>query len=146
MSTENKLFYIGAKGVVINTKQKKALLLISTDEEGNRYYDIPGGRIDNFETLDEALSRELGEEIANINGDFEIGRLLNAYRLPHDLVDGYGLMLIFHKVESSITEVELSHEHEGYKWVGLDELGELELSKDPCIYAGYLDAVRLALK
>lgn len=141
--SSSKSLYVGVKSVVVN--QDKALILKGVDQNGKKFWDIPGGRINDNENINETLVRELKEEVLNIGENFKVGKLLNAYRLSRDLKDGHGLILLFYKVEINIVDIEISSEHSGYGWVGLDELDELEKDQDLYIESGYLLALRLAL-
>lgn len=51
-----KTFYVGVKGVVV--VENKALVLKKTDQDGKLFWDIPGGRIDESETIIQTLERE----------------------------------------------------------------------------------------
>lgn len=141
-----KQFYVGVKGVIYNPFIKKVLVLKKSDQKGKFYWDIPGGRIDDSETIEEALRRELSEEITNLGSDYRVGRLLNAYRLSRDLNDGLGLVLLFYKVEADVEEIEHSAEHLEYKWVDVSDLENLKSTNDTYIESGYSDALRLALE
>ena len=93
-----------------------------------------------------SLVRELREEIPDLK-EFKIGKLLNAYRLSHDLKDGNGLVLLFHKIEASLPEkLRLSAEHTDFIWVSKRNLESLVHSWDAYIEPGYLEAVKLALQ
>lgn len=145
MKNSLKTFYVGIKSVIVNPNTNKALVLIRNGQDGKSYYDIPGGRIDSDENINTTLQRELKEEILNI-GSFKVESILNAYRLSHDLNDGYGLLLIFHKVVCDIEDVQLSQEHYGYKWISKSEIDLLKNQKDIIIEDGYAEALRLALE
>ena len=64
---------------------------------------------------------------------------MTAYKIPHTLADGHGLMLLVYKVTVDIPEVILSSEHCGYAWVGRDELHSVE--QEAAISADYRDMV-----
>ncbi len=113
-----KSFYIGVKAIIV---QDGSVLLIKRVKKHGYYWDAPGGRIDGNESFGEALKRELVEEIGDAS-DIKIGRVLSVYKIPFDVEDEHGLVLIFFKVEAKISEVILSDEHEEYRWVKKEDL------------------------
>lgn len=127
-----KKFYVGIKGVII--KEDKVLLLHAQDHVKNReYWEVPGGRIDNSETIQQALSRELKEEVPNIL-DIQISHALSAFRLPWDVQADTSLTLIFYKVTAQFEgNPIISHEHTEYKWATKKEA--LELVEETCFEA-----------
>jgi 8-oxo-dGTP pyrophosphatase MutT (NUDIX family) len=131
-----KDFYVGVKGVV--RVGDKCLVLRRVDGE-RVYWDIPGGRIDDNETLEMALRRELGEE-AGLHENYLIKNLLHAYRLGRDLVDGRGLVLVFYRVDADDFTVAISDEHTEYRWVTREEAMSLESDMD----SGYYTALSRA--
>ncbi|MBN1916184.1 NUDIX domain-containing protein [Candidatus Dojkabacteria bacterium] len=130
-------FYVGVKGVIV--KDSKALILKSSRTDRKTFWDIPGGRINDRETILQTLRRELREELPSI-GKFKIGKLLNVYRLSMDLPDGYGLVLIYYKVEAEDFQIYLSDEHCEYAWIAENEIDSLKAEE------GYKKALKLALK
>ncbi len=139
-----KLFYIGIKGLIkINDK-----VLVLMNEKGNekKYWDIPGGRMGEGEEIKETLKRELGEELPGIK-NIKVGDLVYIYKLPRNLQDGNGLMLQFYSVEAQLPDIQLSEEHEGYLWVGKEELEKLGNESDEhYIEEGYKEAIKIALE
>ena len=78
-------FYVGIQGIII--RDDKVLLLRANGGKGRRdIWEAPGGRIDDDETMQQTLERELHEELANIS-DIQIGEILHATRLPW-IIDG----------------------------------------------------------
>lgn len=111
-----KKFYVGVKGFI--TKDGKILLL---QKAGEGFWEAPGGRIDGDETIEEALSRELHEEVPNIK-DIEIKDILGAHRLQKDIDGDTSLVLMYYLVRADIDgEPELSDEHDDYMWADRDE-------------------------
>ncbi len=146
MAEKPKEFNVGVKGVITNPVTNRALVLLAQRSDGSKYWDIPGGRIDDTESPLETLERELREEIVNFPKIIQIGQLLSAYRLSRELEGGLGLMLLFYRVSVELDEVELSSEHTSYRWVGMDDLATLDGSEGAQIEQGYLEALSLALK
>ena len=128
-----KTFYVGIKGVIVS--DSKALILKTSDDDR---WDIPGGRINDSETIQETLSRELKEELPSI-GNFQIGNLLNVFRLNHDLSSGNGLILIYFRVTADKFDIKLSDEHTDFAWVDAEEIDAYKMEQ------GFKDAVKLAL-
>ena len=119
-----KRFFVGVKGVII--KDGKVLLIKANKQiEGRDHWEVPGGRIDSDETIEQALRRELSEEVPNIR-DVTVGEILHAHRIDRDVADDTSLVLIFYKVDAEFDgELQLSEEHTEYRWVTCDEALEL---------------------
>jgi 8-oxo-dGTP diphosphatase len=112
-----KHFFVGVKAVII--KDGKILLL--KDSSRPDFWDVPGGRIDENETIQEALLRELDEELPGIINP-RIGNLIDAYRIPGSIKDDMGLVLLFYAVEADFPEkITLSSEHTEYEWLDFEE-------------------------
>lgn len=117
-----KKFYVGVKGVLI--KNDKVLLIKGNKKvEGRDHWEVPGGRIDNDETIDQALARELKEEVGATN--IVKHEVVHAHRIDRDVAEDTGLVLIFFRISADISEVVLSHEHVEHKWLSLDEAVKL---------------------
>jgi ADP-ribose pyrophosphatase YjhB (NUDIX family) len=121
-----KLFYVGIKAVII---QDKKVLIIKGGEVAD-FWLLPGGRIDDDETVEEALERELLEELPNIKNP-EMSEVLDAYRITKDVKDDISLTLIFYRVLAEFEgKVEISTEHSDYLWATQTEA--LGMVEDSC--------------
>lgn len=116
-----KNFFVGVKAVIV--RDGKVLLL--KDSSRPDFWDVPGGRIDDNETLEQTLLRELNEELPS-HSNPRIGKLLNAYRIPGSIKDNLGLVLLFYKVDVDFEgEITLSDEHTEYAWLPMDKALEI---------------------
>ncbi len=131
--------HVGVKGIVCVDDRCLVLKKGVADEA---FWDVPGGRIDGEETIEETLLRELHEELPTI-GIFEIKEIVGANRLSRNLEGERGLVLIFYNVDAEKFDVTLSPEHTDYKWVTKESLFELvnsDVSITPELY-GFLEKV-----
>lgn len=114
-------FAIAAKAVIM--KEDHILLLHRSKRElqssrvnTTNPWDLPGGGIHFFETVEQGLEREITEETGvSVN----IIKPLSTYDAirPH-----LHITIITYLCEYKRGEVLLSHEHDGYDWIGFDEL------------------------
>lgn len=119
-----KLFNVGCKAVIV--KDDKVLIVKNT----KGFWEVPGGRIDGNESIEEALHRELREELPNIQA-IVLDRVVDARRLHKDIKDDVSLVLVFYTVEADFKgDPQLSHEHTDYKWAAREEA--LDLVYETC--------------
>lgn len=114
-------FNVGIKAAIL--KENKILIVKHATKD---FWDVPGGRIDDNESIHDTLARELAEELPGSTLN-DIGQTVCAYRVP-DLVfdDGAGLVLIVYKVDVELPEsIVLSSEHKDVKWATFDEALEI---------------------
>jgi 8-oxo-dGTP diphosphatase len=132
--------HVGVKGVV---RVGDECLVLKKKTEYGGYFDIPGGRIDDGETLTETLRRELSEELPTL-GVYSVAGPIEAYRLSKNIEDDRGLVLIFYLVDAEPFTVALSNEHDGHLWVDIDTVQDL-LREEYTIEEGYYNAITRAL-
>jgi len=110
---------------VLLTDENGKILIIkrSTDSKTNPgKWELPGGKVDQGESFDQALIREVYEEtnlkiaLDHVAGICE--QNLPFIRAVHIVMSG--------KIEEG--ELNLSNEHEGYAWVFFDNLSDYELA------------------
>lgn len=113
-----KHFFVGVKAVIINNGN-----VFLVKGEGSRdFWDCPGGRIDDNESIADTLERELHEELPNIVSYRATG-IVHAVRVHKDIVDDVSLTLLFFKVEDAVFngDPEISNEHIEGRWFPIDE-------------------------
>jgi 8-oxo-dGTP pyrophosphatase MutT (NUDIX family) len=114
-------FNVGVKGVIV---QEGQILLVKHATKG--FWDIPGGRIDDDESVEQTLRRELAEELPNgkLNA---VGKIVCAFRVP-DLKfdDGSSLLLLVYLVDIDFDGMpSVSSEHSEYRWATFDEAAKI---------------------
>jgi len=120
------LLQVGVKALIKNNSGKYLLIKRSVvmNGETSASWDIPGGRIDPSETLLEALTRELGEEIGltNVPGDYQLIAAQDIFVKEKDL----HVVRLTYKVSCDIQQIKLSQEHSEYCWVDENEIHEIQ--------------------
>jgi 8-oxo-dGTP diphosphatase len=135
MSNE-KLFYVGVKALIENEENK--ILLLKADVTTHRkntetYWDIPGGRIEEGQGIEEALRREVQEEtgIDKIVESEFFTAVISNHEIPLD-DKTLGLVLMVYKVKIPAgSKIYLSHEHIEYDWADNKEAAKRLSHKYP---------------
>lgn len=133
------LFHLGIKAIIRNKSGEVLLLKVNVNElhnyTGTAYWDVPGGRIQKGETVEQALKREVKEE-TGINNIKNIKPLImslsNNFRIPTPNGD-VGLILSVYTCEfnGQIPKIKISEEHVEAKWFSPQETSELLKIKYP---------------
>lgn len=119
---KNAIFEVSLKFIIKNEKGEMLLLKMPTGGPMSGYYDLPGGRIKEYEKIQpfgEIFSRELGEELGeNVRVDLNkipvaIGR--HNYVAQSSGEEQFILWVLF-EGRCLGGEIEVSLEHEEYMW------------------------------
>ena len=113
------------RGVV--RQEDKILILRRHPKSRNNphKYELPGGKVDPGEFFDMALVREFKEETnldVKIDSLFEVVQDEFISRRTNQPISTVQLMM---NLEIMDGEVQISSEHDEYKWVSIEELKEL---------------------
>jgi len=115
-------FMLGAGGI-IEYKETGEILILKRDKTdfNSGFWEIPYGRIGQFEEIETALRRELLEETST--SGFKIIKLLRLWHIfrgtektAENEIHGYSFWM---RTESK--QIELSPEHSEYRWVKAEE-------------------------
>lgn len=133
--SKEKLFWVGIKALIENG-EGKILLLNSPgwkQKEIEAHWDIPGGRIEESQSAEEALKREVQEETGITN--IENSEFFTAVISNHEIdFEGrtIGLLLMIYKVTTpENSKIKLSGEHTAYEWVDKKEAAKRLAQKYP---------------
>ena len=123
---------------VINRTTVKALIekdgkvLILKDEKG--VWELPGGKIDNSESEEETLRRELNEELGIENA--KIGQKIHTFDFEVNFKD---TLFQFHAIvrlcEIDEQSLVISPEHSEIKWIEIEDIKNYKMRE------GYAEAV-----
>lgn len=107
-----KKFYVGLKGLVHDPE--RGVLLMHRTDENYQFWELPGGRINEDESFEQTLKRELEEEVPTI-GSIAVGEVLGAFKVNREFAEGFGLVQIYFSVTATLPDpIILSSEHDGH--------------------------------
>lgn len=115
--------------------QNNQILVLHRSQSHPRYAhqpDLPGGEIEDDETPEQAVSREITEE-AGINLPATDIKLIAEKQVNPDKK----FLLLSSHIEST-PEVNISWEHEGYKWLTRQQLLDVQLPDNPDDYLEFV--------
>ena len=113
------ILQVGVKALIKNDKGQYLFLRRSErmEAEIEPHWDIPGGRIDSTERLEQALAREIAEETnLTLSG---VPQLIAAQDILVPAKDLHVVRLTY--VANAHGEIAVSDEHQEYAWMTQDE-------------------------
>lgn len=110
-------FHVGIKAAIV---RNSTILALKSTAHG--YWDLPGGRIDDDESIEQTLRREIMEEIGVSQG-VQIGKIVCAIRVANaKLKEGGGLVLIaYNVIIPEDAKMKLSDEHSELQWLSFED-------------------------
>ncbi|MFC1654079.1 nucleoside triphosphatase NudI [Patescibacteria group bacterium] len=125
---------------------REGKILICRQPEGRGVFPgqwaVPGGGIDEGETMTEALKREIKEEVGLEIGDikplFFSDDVREKFKDGEKTSDVYMIYLRF-TCRTESTEVRLNKEHDDYVWVTREEIRKYNLNKPTIESLKYLE-------
>ncbi len=120
-----KIQQVSIKGLLCRNNKVLVIKSSKTSKKPGKW-ELPGGRMDFGETVGQAFKREMREELGFKK--VKIGKFLNVWSFTsvRDEFHHHFVILDF-AISTDETDIKLSFEHTGYKWVGLDEADKLKM-------------------
>lgn len=107
---------VSVRGVVVTPRDETLVVERSSDGE----WELPGGRLGQQEDVVPALRREMDEETSL---EVEVGDTVHANAWRND--DDDGRFAVYYRCRTDEREVQLSEEHDDYRWVPYAEAQRL---------------------
>jgi 8-oxo-dGTP diphosphatase len=114
-------FQLCVKVVIYNDNNQVLLMRRSDKTSRSHGWDFAGGGVDEGEDPFDSAIRESREET---------GLAIDSIRIlstSHGHTDGGEYVMIGYAAHASSKEVQLSWEHESYKWMTIDEIKKIDL-------------------
>lgn len=119
-----------AKAVIRNQNGDILFVRRSSNRGVVSNWDLPGGLVEDGESDEQALGREILEELSI---GAVVGRKVGEWSF-HRPLDGKRVEVTNYEAELESTEFKLSDEHDESKWVPPAQIQELQV-KDPSIFS-----------
>ena len=125
-----KIQQVSIKGILCRNDK---ILFLKTATRG--IYELPGGRVDFGENVEQTFKREIEEELGFEK--VEMGSLVNTWSFINVKEDvNYHFILFDFEFFTNESKIKLSDEHTEYKWIGIDKLDKFEMRE------GYKESIR----
>lgn len=123
------LFFVGIKALIV--KDRKVLLLaagpseLSSTQRKEIFWDLPGGKIESGENVEDTLRREVSEELGIEKKDLIINNIFEASVSNFKTSHGVDVPLLLITFECGLRgngdSFKLTDEHSSFKWFEIDE-------------------------
>lgn len=105
-------------------------------------WELPGGKLDAYESLTTHLEREIFEETGLLVQIINPTHGSTSYVISDGKYKGFTHITLLSLATSKLDRVKLSMEHEDYKWVSLEEVRDIDISiTSRKVLYDYLDKV-----
>jgi 8-oxo-dGTP pyrophosphatase MutT (NUDIX family) len=137
--SDNGRFMFGVGAVIVHEKTGKVLITKRSDDNpfNAEKWEVVYGRVEQGENVEEALYREVKEELGEIELDIKkILRFWHFYR--GEKVPANEIMGLTYLCSTRTENIKLSHEHSAFRWV------DLNVAMDLITVDGIREDVRIA--
>jgi 8-oxo-dGTP pyrophosphatase MutT (NUDIX family) len=121
--SQRQSYYTGIKGLIKNSQG--SVLILKDNSTGK--WEVPGGRIDQNQQIEEAFRREMSEELpGSVVKNF--GSVVYAAQGDFMVENDHKLMLLFFIADVEMPDsLELSNEHSELAWVDSSTIDNYEI-------------------
>jgi mutator protein MutT len=114
---------IAVRAIITNSVNEILILKRANTSYGNGFWNLPGGKIDFGETAEQAIKKEIKEEI---NLDCHSAKFqFYLDNLPNEMTDLHFVTLFF---ECKCTgDLQLNPESSAFKWIDSDKIADYHL-------------------
>ena len=136
--SKRQSFYVGVKAII--ARDNGVLLLKDTARDK---WEFPGGRIDQNQSIEDALKRELQEEVPGAVLT-SLGEVVLVATGDFVVEDEHNLCLVFYAPQVTLPkDIQLSDEHTEYMIAGPDDSMRLDMfTTDQAALAKYFENVK----
>lgn len=133
-----KIYHLGIKALIRNSLGEILLLKVNQEKfktpSPMEYWDIPGGRVMEGQTLEETLHREVKEEtgLTSFDSYKPLDIVISNIEIPLNDKQKAGLVLsIYDCLIKEEVCIQLSEEHSDFSWASPQEAAHLLTHKYP---------------
>lgn len=111
-------------GIICSLSDQKQVLLCQRKADAKHYplkWEFPGGKLEQGETPEHCLERELFEELELHPGIYEL-----YHRQHHTYADNCTFDVFYYRVTKFSGEI-VNHVFESFRWVGIEELPHYDI-------------------
>lgn len=121
-----------SRALILDDEGRILLLKRSHEHSFGGLWELPGGKLQSFESLDDHMVREVLEETGCVVTIVKPSLYLHVYIPKDGCHKGETFFNIINQAKVKSGKLRLSSEHQEYKWVTKDEIWDYEL-------AGYMN-------
>jgi len=142
---DEQIFHVGVKALISNSQGQ--ILLLKADVSNHKtnvqpYWDIPGGRVQEGQSILDTLAREVEEEVGvdtNSRAPELVATIISKHTIPVSESLTVGLLLVVYRVFiNDEADIVLSPEHTEYEWVSASDAKQRLSQKYPAEFTEQL--------